>query len=886
MIEAGRMLAHYKLAEKIGEGGMGVVWKALDTTLNREVAIKILPDAFAQDPDRRARFEREARLLATLNHPGIAGVYGLHESDGLAFIAMEFVPGEDLAERLARGPMPVDDALDVARQVAEALEAAHEQGVIHRDLKPANIKLGDRPGGLSPVTVKVLDLGLAKALATHTTSDSASLSLSPTVTSAGTVAGTLLGTAAYMSPEQVKGREADRRADIWAFGCVLYEMLTGKCTFGGETISEVMASVLRDRPKEDALPAATPVAVRQLLKRCLDRDRNTRLRDIGEARIALSPEGLAAVSEMPDNTTTEAPRLAWIVAAVALVALAATSWILVSRDTAGPKAPEIRASVIPPEGERFGLGSNSAGALSLSPDGTKMTFVSSSGSGRPTLYLRALSAEVAQRLAGTEGATYPFWSPDSRQIAFFADGKLKKLDLGGGAPLTVTHASDGRGGTWNADGTILFSPETQESIQRVSVGGVLGDPVTMLDNSRKGETTHRFPSFLPDGRHFLYIRGSHSAAAQDDVNSIWVGDIESDEAIELMQSGTQASYAQGHVFWVRDQFLMARPFSIEKLAFTGDAFAVGEGVVTQSGTWRAAFAVSQAGPLAFHGGSAPEQVLNVFDREGNVLETIGDEAVYEMIRLSPDGKYLATTVADRGTGRSDLWIHDMTRNVGSRLTFHEAQDNAPVWSPDGKRIAFASNRGGKTEVYVRQSNGRGDAELLFSGEGRAEPEDWSSDGKFLAFSHGAGKYDLWILPIDGDDAYPLVETEFDEGYSRFSPDGNWIAYLSNEAGRYDLYLTRFPGGEGKWQLSKTGADWLIGWNGAGDELYFLDIDGDLAGVKVELGDQVVVDLPQKLFPVRAGLTWANMSDGNRFIFGVSNDAGAESPITLILNWHP
>ena len=885
MIEPGRMLAHYKLVEKIGEGGMGVVWKALDTTLNREAAIKILPDQFAQNPDRRARFEREARLLATLNHPGIAGVYGLHEAEGLSFIAMEYVPGEDLADRLARGPLSVDDALDVARQVADALEAAHEQGVIHRDLKPANITR--TPEG----KIKVLDLGLAKALAAEGATDPASLSLSPTVTSAGTVAGTLLGTAAYMSPEQVKGKEADRRADIWAFGCVLYEMLTGKRTFGGETISEVMASVLRDRPEDDALPAETPAGVRHLLNRCLDRDRGTRLRDIGEARIALSPAGLATAGDMVAGATAAAPaadrkreRIAWAVAAIAFVAFAATFWILSSRGAVGPQAPEIRASVIPPEGQRFGISGDNAGALSLSPDGTKMTFVSSTGSGRPSLYLRSLGAEVAQQLAGTEGATYPFWSPDSRQIAFFADGKLKKLDLGGGAPLTVTSAPDGRGGSWNADGTILFSPETQESIRRVSVGGVLGDPVTTLDNSREGETTHRFPSLLPDGRHFLYVRGSHSAARQDDVNSIWVGDIESDETFELMQSGTQAAYAQGHVFWVRDQFLMARPFSVEKLAFTGDAFAVGEGVVVQSDTWRAAFAVSEAGPLAFHGGSAPEQVLNVYDRGGNVLETIGDEAIYGFIRLSPDNKYLAATVADRGTGRSDLWVYDMTRNVGSRLTFHEAQDNTPVWSPDGKRIAFASTRGGTTEIYVRQSDGRGDAELLFSGEGRAEPEDWSSDGQYLAFDKGFGKYDLWVLPIDGDDAFPLVATEFDEGYSRFSPDGKWIAYLSNESGRYDLYLTRFPSGEGKWQLSKNGADWLIGWNGAGNELYFLDTDGDLAAVKIELGDQVVVDLPQKLFPVRAGLSWANMSDGNRFIFGVSDDAEAESPITLILNW--
>jgi serine/threonine protein kinase/WD40 repeat protein len=882
MIETGQMLAHYKLVEKIGEGGMGVVWKALDTTLNRDAAIKILPDAFAEDADRRGRFEREARLLATLNHPNIAGVYGLHVDKGLSFIAMEFVPGEDLAVRLARGPMAVDDALDVARQVAEALEAAHGQGVIHRDLKPANITR--TPEG----KIKVLDLGLAKALATEVGSDSTSLSLSPTATSAGTVAGTLLGTASYMSPEQVKGKEADQRADIWAFGCVLFEMLTGKQTFGGETISEVMASVLRDRPKDDSLPAETPAAARHLLKRCLDPDRNTRLRDMGEARIALSPEGLANATDLGSGGATSAPasnrkreRIAWAVAALALIGLAA-SFLLLPQSA----APEIRASIIPPVGQRFGSGGNSAGGLSISPDGTMMTFVASIGSGRTSLYLRTLGAEVPRKLPGTEGASYPFWSPDSKQIAFFADAKLMKLDLSGGAPLTVTSAPDGRGGTWGPNGTILFSPETQESIHRVSVGGLLAEPVTTLENERMGETTHRYPSFLPDGRHFLYLRGSHSAASQDDVNAIWIGDIESDETSQLMRSGTQASYAQGHIFWVRDQFLMARPFSADKLAFTGDAFAVGEGVVVLAGSWRAAFAAAEGGPLAFHGGSAAEQVLTMFDREGNVLDTIGEEAIYGFVRLSPDNKSLAASVADRATGRSDLWVYDLERKVGSRLTFHEAQDTTPVWSPDGKRVAFASNRNGISEIFVRQSDGRGEVELLFSGKGRAEPDDWSSDGKNIVFSHGAGKYDLWVLPLEDGEAYEFISTEFDEGYSRLSPDGEWLAYLSNEAGRYELFLTRFPSGEGKWQLSKNGSDWLVGWNGSGEELYFLDVDGDVAAVKVRLGDQVVVDLPEKLFSRQANQTWASMSDGERFIFGVAGDTGEESPITLILNWEP
>jgi Tol biopolymer transport system component len=703
---------------------------------------------------------------------------------------MEFVPGEDLAQRLARGTIPTEDALDIAHQVAGALEAAHEQGVIHRDLKPANIKC--TPEG----KVKVLDLGLAKALIAETSGDVASVSMSPTVTSAGTIAGTLLGTAAYMSPEQAKGKPVDRRADIWAFGVVLHEMLTGRTMFEAETISETLAAVLRDEVSLDDLSTAIPAPVTALLKRCLDRDPQNRLRDIGEARIALAPESLASGGATPAAGTAAAmpvrgsgrERLLWTAAVLLLAAIATIGWTLGTRTDTAPRAPEVRASIVPPEGQRFG--GNNTNALSISPDGTKVTFAASTGSGRTSLFLRALGATEARRLPGTEGATYPFWSPDNRWIAFFADGKLKKLDLDGGAPMTITPAPDGRGGTWGVDGTILYAPETQMPIHRVSEGGEPGGAVTTLDHERGGETSHRHPSFLPNGRHYLFLRASHHVAPTNDINSIWIGDLESGDSTELMSSTTQAVYAQGHIFWVRDRFLMARPFSTERLRFTGNAFAVGEGVAVTQGAWRAAFAVSEAGPLAFHGGTASERTLNIFDRDGDIVGTIGEEENYTFIRLSPDDRFLAATISDRVSGRSDLWIQDLQRNVKSRLTFHEAEDKHPVWSPDGKRIAFASRRDGKPGIFVRRSDGKGDAELLFSGETRAEPEDWSHDGKHLAYNDGAGKGDLAILSVDDGEVFKLVETEFDEGYARFSPDDRWIAYLSNESGRYDMYLTR------------------------------------------------------------------------------------------------
>jgi len=889
-MEPGQTLKHYTIVEKIGVGGMGEVYRARDNTLGREVALKILPANFAADADRVARFQREAKLLASLNHPHIAAIHSVVQDGDVIALALELVIGDDLTVHLENGSVTLDKALAYAEQIAAAVEAAHEQGVVHRDLKPANIKIAQDGN------VKVLDFGLAKA--TDAAGDSASslnTTLSPSRASAPlTLDGVILGTVAYMSPEQARGSTLDRRTDIFSFGVVLFEMLVGQRPFGGPTMSDMMAAILKEEPDLATLPADTPPAIRLLLSRCLAKDPKQRLRDMGEARLIIAAVrgGDPTASTVLGERRTEpvGRRLAkreiaaWALAVVAITAFGVSAWISATRGPSNTRAPEIRASVNAPDDHEFEVNGNHSGALSLSPDGTKMTFTASAGSGRPSLFLRSLGSSAAQKLSNTEGATYPFWSPDSKQIAFFADGKLKKLDLNGGAPMTVTVATDGRGGTWNSDGTILFAPETQTPIHRVSTGGVLGEPVTTIDNTRMSETTHRFPSFLPDGRHFLYVRGSHAANNQDAVNSIWVGDLESEETFELMQSGTQANYAQGHIFWVRDQFLMARPFSVENLEFTGEAFAVGEGVVVQLGTWRAAYAVSEAGPLAFQGGLAAEKILTLFDREGKDLGTIGEAAMYSGIRLSRDNRYLAAGIDAEGGGQADIWVYDLSRNVGSRLTFDEARDTSPVWSPDGKRVAFTSNRGGTSGIYVRSADGRGDAESLLTVEGQCQVQDWSRDGKYLTFDSGIGKYNVWILNLEDGESFELVSSEFDDGYARFSPDGNWIAYISNEAGKYELYLTRFPSGEGKWQLSIDGADWLLGWNDAGTELFYLDLEGNLASVKVAFGDQVVADRPTRLFSTRAGNTWDNKSDGSGFVLGVPNDAGDDFPITLIINW--
>ena len=885
-IEAGQQLLHYRLIEQIGEGGMGVVWKARDTTLDRDVAIKTLPPAVAGDADRLARFAREARLLATLNHPNIAGVYGLHEVEGLHFIAMEMIPGENLAERLARGPLTIDEAVDAARQIAEALEAAHEQGVIHRDLKPANVKL--TPEG----QIKVLDLGLAKALVGEASGDTTNLSLSPTMTTEGTVAGTLLGTAAYMSPEQAKARTVDRRADVWAFGCVFFEMLTGKKAFAGDGISETLASVLRDEVNWDALPAATPTAALRVLRRSLDRNVKMRLRDIGEARVALSPESLEAAAggdsangpAVASAASRTRERFILAIALAAVVAAAVAGWFAAHRGEMTVR-PEVRAAIRPPHEQVFEGYGNYLGNLTLSPDGTRMTFASATGGGQPELHVRSLGSESSQPLAGTEGATFPFWSPDGRNLAFFVDGKLKRLDLDGGAPMTICSAAAGRGGSWNKDGVILFAPETQTGIFRVSASGGEPTPVTTLDNQRKGESTHRYPSFLPDGNRFLFVRAGHAAALEDDVNSLWVGSLDGTEPFELMHSVSNAAFAMGHLFYLRDQFLMARPFDAHELEFTAEPFAVGEGVVFQKNYWRGAFAVADHGLVTFQGGLGMQRQLNWYDRDGNTLGQIGEPGQYGPIRLSPDGRQLAATITDPGSGRGDIWIFDIARDVSSRLTFADANDTQPVWSPDGKLVAFQSDREKDTgDVYIVRADGRGEPELLFESEGPTSPTDWSPDGKYLSIDRGVGKNDLWIVPVDGSEPFTLISTPFDEGYSRFSPDGNWIAYVSNETGRYELYLTRFPSGDGKWQLSADGGDWAIGWKEDSSEIFFLDLEGALLSVRVELGDIVVADRPQHLFSTRSENTWASTLDGQRFILGTPDDPDEGYPITLIVNW--
>jgi serine/threonine protein kinase len=877
----GKTIAQYEITGMLGKGGMGEVYRARDTKLGRDVALKILPVEMSRDPERIARFQREARTLATLQHQNIASIYDFEDTAEARFLVMELVEGEDLASRLERdSTIPVDEALKIAMQIASGLEAAHEQGIIHRDLKPANVRI-DANG-----TVKILDFGLARAFGDPESGSDPSMS--PTITAAMTQAGTILGTASYMSPEQARGKPLDKRSDIWSFGIIVYEMLTGVRLFSGETVTDVLTGILHITPDLEKLPPSTPSGARHLIARCLDKDPTARLRDIGEVRIALASDSIAAVEAEPAAVATRPEtirraKLPWAVAILATLGAAFLGWVAFEANSR-PPAQEIRAAIQPPSGDRFSAYGSSAGSLTLSPDGTRMTFAVPSESGAPQLYLRSLGSEKAQPLIGTEGATFPFWSPDGQQLAFFVRGKLKKQNLDGGAPITICDTNDARGGSWNQYGQILLAPGTGTSIHVVPASGGTPTPVTNLDSARGSETTHRFPFFLPDGKSFLYLRASHSAAANDPVNSIWIGYLDSDETYEIMRSPSNCAYARGHLFWVDDGFLMAQTFNPASRELTGDAFPVGEDVLLVPNYWRGAFGVSEVGILAFQHGFASKKALKWFDRKGQPIDSMNQVGLFEHINLSPTDDRLAATIYDDSSGSGDIWVFDVQRKVASRLTFSESNDTHPVWSPDGMRVAFASNRDRTGNIYVRPADGTGEAEILVSSDSNDEPWSWSSDGKFISFNRSVGRSDLWILALETGEATEFISTDYDDGWGHFSPDGKWLAYLSNESGKYDLYLTRFPSGDGKWQLSTQGADWILGWNSTGDELYYLDLSGVLTSVKFTLDELVSIETPKSLFPTQSGETWANASDGQRFLLGVPEDLNASYPVTLVIQW--
>ena len=871
-ITPGTRIGPYHVQSPLGAGGMGVVFRAHDTKLKRDVALKLLPDHFADDPDRLSRFQREAQLLASLNHPNIAQIYGLEESNGTCCIVMELVEGETLQERLKRGPIPTEEALPIATQVADALEAAHERGIMHRDLKPANVKIS--PDG----KVKVLDFGLAKAI--QHSPMSPALSNSPTMMTAAQ--GMILGTAAYMSPEQAKGKELDRTADVWAFGCVLYEMLTGRPVFDGETVGEILGGVFKAEPEWRQLPDDTPQGILRLLRRCLQKDRKQRLQSIGDARIEIqeAQEDIRSGPHPVQRARMRRERLAWISILMLVTLIAVVAIVMNSRAVPPPR--EVRLDInAPPTSDPM--------SFAISPDGQKIVFAGTFG-GQSSLWLRSLDSASARPLAGTDNASLPFWSPDSQSVGFFADGKLKKTDVFGGAAQILAGTPIARGGAWGPDNTILFVPSNSALVLRISANGGEASPATQLGTQ---QASHSYPQFLPDGTHFLYY-----TQGAPEARGIYVGRLGSTESRRLFDAESNALYVFGHLLFSRQGVLFARSFDPVRFETKGNPFPVAEQIaINQQGGM--ALSVSAAGPISYRTGSAAGLRQFVWvDRSGRELSKVGDPIGAALNpSLSPDGRRVA--LQRTLNGNTDIWLLETDRGLLTRFTSDASVDVTPRWFPDGNQIAFGSARRGAVDLYRKSATGLGPEELLVASPQTKTVMDFSPDGQLMLYRSADPKlgFDIWALRSQGDSKpFPVVRTEFEERDAQFSPDGKWIAYQSNESGRYEIYVQPFPGPGAKWLISTNGGG-QPRWRRDGKELFYVAMDGRLMSVAIELsrdGKTAKAGIPLPLFNARIGSPvpaidsqqYVVAADGQRFLMNTLVEEASNSAITIILNWKP
>jgi eukaryotic-like serine/threonine-protein kinase len=897
-LASGAKFGHYEIAAPLGAGGMGEVYRARDMKLGRDVALKVLPDAFAHDTQRMARFQREAKVLASLNHSNIAAIYGVEDSGGNPAIIMELVEGPTLADRIRQGPIPAEESHRIAKQICDALEYAHECGIVHRDLKPTNVKVTKEDA------VKILDFGLAKAME----DDAASLDISnsPTLSRIATQAGVLLGTPAYMSPEQAKGKPVDRRADIWAFGCVLYEMLTGKQTFSGETATDTLASVIKEEPDWSRLPPETAARVRVLLQRCLQKDPKQRLRDIGDARISID-EVLAGAPE--PSFVTFAPVaeplsrrvMPWALFAAAAVALLVLGFVHFRSKP--PLVNAVRFQIQLPEKTIL----SAVTAFALSPDGRQLAFYAAGTDGIQRLWIRPLDSLEARPLPGSDwaGVNPPpfFWSSDSQYVVFDGGGNLKKIGISGGQAQTLCDAGGFVvGGSSNREGVIIFGQDPGV-ITRVAADGGPALPLTALDSSR-GETRHTFPWFLPDGRHFLYLRTSN----QPENDGVYVGSLDAKPEDQvpkrLLPTASQAIYVpslgseSGHLLFMRDGALIAQPFDATRLQLAGEPVPV----AAQLGSFRdiGFFSASTNGVVAYRlGGSSGDLQLTWFDREGKVLGTLGNSGLYGSLAVSPDGRRAAVNRRDPQTGKYEIWLYDFSQGTSSRFTFGSSSAMVPIWSADESRIFFASDANGQFDLYQKPANATKDEELLLKSSEAKFPMSVSRDGHFLMYSstdpRPSSKFHLWVLPLEGNQKpFPFHQTAFSEGEGHFSPDGRFVVYRSDESGQWEIYVRPFSAGSGatqstaggKWQVSNGGGirPW---WSPDGKELYYLSPDGKMMVVSVTIKPSFQAGTPQFLFqvpPQNRRFPGIHTADGKRFLFPVPADQTAQTPFTVVLNW--
>jgi eukaryotic-like serine/threonine-protein kinase len=874
---------------------MGEVYRALDTRLDRSVAVKVLPRHLSSSEEARQRFEREARTISQLSHPHICALYDVGREGDTEYLVMELLEGETLADRLGRGFLPTEQVLRFGIEIADALDKAHRQGIVHRDLKPGNIMI-------TKSGVKLLDFGLAKAVAPLTRESG--LTSIPTVVGIRspnlTQEGTLLGTFQYMAPEQLEGKEADPRTDIFAFGAVLYEMATGQKAFRGGSQASLISSIMKEDPTPiSTVQPMTPPAFDRVVRTCLAKDPEDRFQTAHDVKLELQwvAEGgsLAGAPAVVAYRRRSRERLAWTIAVLAVVAAAVATFGYLRR--APVVARPMRSSVLPPEKMSIESSGAATGSLTISPDGRLVTFAASAEGSKSQLFLRRLEEPDPRPIPGTEGATWPFWSPDSRSIAFFADRKLKKVDISGTPPLVLCDANNGRSGSWNRDGVILFSPDSTVAIHRVSAGGGEATPVTTLDAS-KSETTHRWATFLPDGRHFLYMAGTHAAGTKSEANAVYLASLDSKDRTLLLRARSNVVYASEHLLYVLESTLLAQPFDAKRLRLTGDPVPFEGAVLYDPGYFRASFSASENGVLVYMTGSPDTRAqLFWYDRSGKQDPTpIGDPAEYVNLAISPDGRRIAMTINDPATGLPDIWILDLARGNRTRFTFGPGSNDEPVWSPDGTRIAYSrTEKTLATAVVIRSAGGAGGEEVVTRAEGRWLPTSWSPDGRHLALqvrrpnkpsAAAWTKYDVWLAPLFGDrKPVPLLDSTFSEQGASFSFDGRWISYTSDESGREELYVASFPGPGGKWQVSTEGVI-AGGWCGSSNQIAYLTLDQNVRTVEVRTDSSSGFEAttPKTLFKIPRSLIGTPTPNCDRFLIAVVPQAPQSSSIALVSDW--
>ena len=872
-IAAGTRFGPYEILSAAGAGGMGEVYRAKDTRLDRVVALKVLPSELAQDPEKRQRFEREARSISTLSHPHICTLHDIGQHDGVDYLVLEYLEGETLEKRLEKGPLPPQEILKYAIELADALDKAHRQGIIHRDIKPGNIMV-------TKAGVKLMDFGLAKLNAETTPVANALTEM--TSGKKLTAEGTILGTFQYMAPEQLEGREADVRTDIFAFGEVLYEMATGRPAFSGRTRASLIAAILSAEPKPiTELAPATPAALDRVVKRCLAKDPEDRWQTARD--LILELKWIAESGGQAGNTLPVAAagkgreRVAWIIASAVSVALiVGVIWWQNSK----PSEQTMFFSAPLPFPARD---------MALAPNGHTLAVVANQAAGsKNVIFIYEVGSSGVRSLPDTEGAMFPFWSPDGQSLAFFADGKLKKLEVSGGPVQTVCDAPAGRGGTWNKDGVIVFTPDAAlgKGLYRVSVSGGTATQISHLDASR-GEGSHRWPMFLPDGTHYLYMAANFSG--QKGLDAIFVGALDSNEKRFVVEASANAAYAApGYLVYYRDKTLLAQRLDLKRFALTGEPTTILSEIQFMPQVKRAVFAVSDNGLLVAQTGSGvtlsqPEW----FDREGNEVGVVGKPDVYGNVSLAPNGKSVAVDRTDLGSLNIDVWTYELQRDSAKRLTF-DARNAVPIWSPDGTRVVFYSTRQLNLDLYMKNADGTQDEKSIVHDGVNKFANDWSRDGKYILYTGGA---DLWFVALPELKSTTFLKAASVLRNGQFSPDGKWVAYASNETGKWEIYVTSFPEPRGKWQVS-TGGGEQPRWRGDGKEIFYLASDGKMMTVPVTVGANFDAGRPVALFQATPRQPISNFDlfvydvsrDGQRFLINTPVKQTETEPMSVLLNW--